>query len=169
MISLGLDVSSTSTGAVALGPTPYEEAQLWCPDPNKKLGMDPTDRGIWMGGRLATMLENAKPDIVMMEQYGFASNSLVPQAEVKGLLKMVLRQMDYSWVMVAPNALKKFVGSKQKEDIKLMTFKLWGFEHKSNDVVDAYVLSRIGLCLLGSVDPVGVAQKEVIASLQDKV
>lgn len=168
MISLGLDVSSTSTGAVALGPSPYQEAQLWCPDPNKKLAMDPTDRGIWMAGRLATLLESAKPDIVLMENYGFASNSLVPQAEVKGLLKMVLRQMDYAWIGVAPNTLKKFVGAKQKEDIKLMAFKLWGFEHKSNDVVDAYVLSRIGLCMLEMTPCTNVAQREVVASLKAK-
>lgn len=161
---LGLDCSSTSTGAVLLGDdTDY--ATAWQPDPNKKLKMDVTDRAIWIASKLAELLADEKPDIVVIEEYGFASQSLAPQAEVKGVLLMVLRQMGFSWVLVSPNALKKFVGAKQKEDVKLNVFKRWGFEHKSNDAVDAYVLARIGLCLAGLRSAETVPQKEVLAVL----
>lgn len=48
---------------------------------------------------------------------------------------------------IPPKTLKKFVtgnGNSGKGAMVLPTYKKWGFEHKSDNVIDAYGLARIG-------------------------
>jgi crossover junction endodeoxyribonuclease RuvC len=47
---------------------------------------------------------------------------------------------------VAPAQLKKFTGAKgnaKKDELAVEIYKRWGFEHKSDNVRDAYVLAQI--------------------------
>ena len=147
---LGLDISSTSTGLVALDNNGTVLTALAIqPDPNRKKGLDVISRGIIIAQQIAHDVIQLDPDRIVIEDYGFASQKIVPQAEVKGIVFMCLRQLGRKWNLVSPNGLKKFVGAKEKEAIKLEVFKRWGFEHKSNDVIDAYVLARIGYAMNG--------------------
>lgn len=162
---IGLDVSSTSTGVVVIdGNDKVLVADAWKP----KSSLCVIDRAIYMGEQLMSLLEQHEIAHAVVEGYGFSSQSLAPQAETKGILKMVLRRMGVGWRNVAPTQLKKYVGGQQKEDVKLAVFKRWGFEHKSNDVVDAYVLARIAQALVypGLVE-LTKPQKEVLAKLSD--
>lgn len=165
---LGLDVSSTSTGAVVLRVDGVkvitEYAEAW--SPAKKLKLDVTDRAVFMVDALVSVVREHDPDRIVIEGYGFASQSLAPQAEVKGVMLYALRQLGYGWNLCAPMSMKKFLGAKQKDDTRLAVFKAYEFEHPSNDVVDAYALARIALAMNGG-DPklLTKAQKEVISQL----
>jgi crossover junction endodeoxyribonuclease RuvC len=166
MISLGLDVSSTSTGALLMQDDELVlEQEVWKPP----AGVDYLQRGSWQAEKLLAMLEKYKPDIVCIEGYSLGStNGAEPLITVGTIIRYFLRQMGYDWQTVAPTQLKKYAQAQLKQDIKLAVFKRWAFEHKSDDVTDAYVLARIGLGLLDG-DPMALItpQKEVIETLRN--
>lgn len=173
---MGLDVSSTSTGVVVLEYDP-EKTPSDCKLPIEalplvpKAGIPVVDRATFIMERLHTICVAHKPDVIMIEDYGFASQKLAPQAETKGVILFMLRALGLDWNLVAPTRVKKFAGSggAGKDEVRLAVFKRWGFEHKSNDVVDAYVLAQIGLW--AACDPVyrdamPKFQQEVILALE---
>lgn len=169
---MGLDVSSTSTGVVVFdydgASAPVGKAVEALPLAPKS-GLDVIDRATFMMERLHKIATTYTPAIIMIEDYGFASQKLAPQAETKGVLLFMLRALGLDWNLVAPQRLKKFAGASTKEETRLAVFKRWGFEHKSNDVVDAYVLAQIGLYL--AADPLHRAglpkfQTEVLSALE---
>ncbi len=167
---LGLDISTTSTGLLLLSPTGnviFAEAIV--PDPGRKKKLTVIERGIIIAQRIAQIVQARDPDRIVIEDYGFASQSLAPQAEVKGIVLAVLHQMGRKWVLVSPNALKKFAGGKQKEDVRLEVYKRWGFEHASNDVVDAYVLARIGSGLQYGTTKLTQPQQAVVAKIKESL
>jgi crossover junction endodeoxyribonuclease RuvC len=51
------------------------------------------------------------------------------------------------YVEASPTMIKKFVcgvgkGNAKKENVIKDVYKRWGYEHKSNNVVDAYAIAR---------------------------
>jgi crossover junction endodeoxyribonuclease RuvC len=142
MLSLGLDISSTSTGAVVLnGAGGVTWQGLWRPPE----GLDYIARGSWQAEQMLKVIEDFPPDIVCIEGYSLASvNGAEPLMTVGTILRYFLRQCGYDWTIVAPSQLKKYAGAQLKQDIKLAVWKRWQFEHRSDDVVDAYVLAQIG-------------------------
>lgn len=143
---LGLD-PSTKTGAVVLddsGAVLYKHE--WLTDPRE----DTLYRANEQANHLLDLINLHEPDLIVIEDYirNFKNPNVAIQLITMGaILRYFLREMDYPWVEVAPTAMKKFVtgaGNSNKEDIKLNVYKLWGFEHKSNNVVDAYALAQMG-------------------------
>jgi crossover junction endodeoxyribonuclease RuvC len=142
MFSLGLDISSTSSGAIVLndmGTVLHED--VWKPP----AGLDYLQRGSWQAERLMGIIEQFPPDKVCIEGYSLGStHNAEPLITVGTIIRYFLRQMGYEWVVVAPTQLKKYAGAQLKQDIKLAVYKRWGYEHRSDDAVDAYVLAQIG-------------------------
>jgi hypothetical protein len=165
---LALDISMRSTGVVLLM---VEEDGSYhpplCTTWKTALPMDHMDAAFDQAAKLSDLLEQAKPDLVLVEGYSLGSShgaeSLI---SVGAILRAFLRIDGYKWTTVAPQTLKKFAGASLKEDIKVEAFKRWGFEHSSNDVVDAFVMAQIGAALLQRpVKPLTKAQLEVCEGL----
>lgn len=160
-LSLGLDISSTSTGALILeaGSDAPVAVGLWTPPTT----LDYIDRGSWQAEKMLVMLEKFTPDKICIEDYAF-STSAEAVITVGTVLRYFLRQTGHVWLTPSVSQLKKYAHAQTKEDIKVAVYKRWGYEHKSNDVMDAYVLAQMGLGLLGVEPcvPLTVPQKEVL-------
>lgn len=168
MLSLGLDISSTSTGVVLLDSTQAEPLfkDTWCPKPD---GMSYVKRGDWQANALLELLAEHKPDQIMIEGYSLGSaTGAEPLITVGAILRYVLFLSGYTWTDIAPSRLKKFAGAALKQDMKLAVYKRWKFEHSSDDVIDAYVLALIGEAVAGRERLVLLKpQLEVVADLLD--
>jgi crossover junction endodeoxyribonuclease RuvC len=165
MKSLGLDIS-TKTGAVVLEgskPSVVEAKLIHHP---KETGLE---RCSAIAGGVLELAYKHKPEIVVLEGYGYANtNSLVTLVEIGTVIRYFLRQEGFPFITVAPAQLKKFVlgkGVGKKDEVRLGVFKRWGFEHKSDDVVDAFGLSAIGLAQMGELIDVTAKMREVLQKL----
>ena len=124
---------------------------------------------LWIDNKLKVL----NPEIIVMENYGFANaHSLVTLVEIGTAMRLVIWERHTPFYIVSPNALKKFVigkGAGKKEEVMLATYKRWGFEARTNDEVDAYVLARIGMALIGVThqDDLTIAQREVLAVVRE--
>lgn len=147
---VGVDPSATSTAAVLLFGNTLEYAINEYKFPGT--GMP---RAMAIQVAFGKMLDQYKPDLAVIEGYGFGNKfTLVPIVEVGTLLRQSLLARGIKCVAVPPTTVKKFVvgtGDAKKEDMKLYAWKRWGFEHLSNDVVDAYCLGVAGLVASGEV------------------
>ena len=149
MIVMGVD-SSTVTGiaVVETGGAVLFSQEVTYP---KLRGMERC--GAIAGGVLAAR-DQWKPDLVVIENYGFAnSHSLVTLVEVGTVIRYFLYQDGTPFLLVPPNSLKKFVtgkGNVAKDQMMMAVFKNWGHESKSNNIADAVGLGMFGLCCAGS-------------------
>lgn len=173
MNSLAFDISSSSTGVVLVAgkaghePTVHK-AEAWVP-PGKK---DVLDRAAWMAEKTIALVTDLDPEgtQVTLENYGGQFiGPMIAVVTAGTMIRFALREMGFVWTEVAPTQLKKFVGAgAKKEDVKLQCYKQFGFEHKSNDVVDAYVLSMLGLALKGAFyRPLTAYQTIVVGTILD--
>lgn len=91
------------------------------------------------------------PDLVVIEGYAYGNvGSLVTLVEIGTLLRKTLYDGKISWYDAPPTLLKKFAtgkGNANKAAIAIAVKQRWGFESKSDDVVDAYGLARLGQSL----------------------
>lgn len=92
------------------------------------------------------------PALVVIEGYAHASrfnNAML--AELGCAARIAIWEWKVPVLEVAPMMLKKFVsgdGSAKKDKMRLGVYKKWGFEHDSDNVIDAYGLARIGEVVL---------------------
>ncbi|UED72118.1 crossover junction endodeoxyribonuclease RuvC [Brevibacillus sp. HD3.3A] len=85
-------------------------------------------------------------DYVAIEGFGFASQQAIQMGGIGWGIRMALHRRGINYVEPAPNAVKKFCGSKgnaKKEHVSVEVYKRWGFEHRSNNVVDAFVIAHL--------------------------
>jgi crossover junction endodeoxyribonuclease RuvC len=102
-------------------------------------------------GRMAEIIfqtmENIEPgDFVAIEGFGFASQSGFLLGGIGWGIRLDLWERQIEYIDVAPSALKKFTGAggnAGKESLAVEVYKRWEFQHKSNNVTDAYVLAQI--------------------------
>lgn len=97
-------------------------------------------------------LINPIPGLVVVEGYGFASQSLGTLVEVGTHLKRVVYRADIPMLIVSPNALKKFVtgkGAGDKNVMMLEAYKRFGIDTKDDNQVDAACLAYMGAYHLG--------------------
>lgn len=91
--------------------------------------------------------EQVEPnDVIAIEGFGFASQSGFILGGIGWGMRMELCERDMKYIEVAPNALKKFAsgkGTTKKDELAVHIYKHWGFESKSDNVRDAYVLAQI--------------------------
>lgn len=166
MLSLGLDISSTSTGVVLLDSAHAEPVfqGLFKPEAD---GLPYHVRGDQQANKLLALLEKHQPDRILIEGYSLGSaTGAEPLITVGAILRYVLHLSGYAWGDVAPSRLKKFAGAALKQDMKLAVFKRWGFEHSSDDVIDAYVLALIAEAMGGHHrQPLIKPQQEVVTAM----
>lgn len=114
-----------------------------------------------------TMEEINPNDNVTIEGFGFASQSGFLLGGIGWGIRLELYERLMGYTEVAPAALKKFTGAKgnaKKDELAVEIFKRWGFEHKSDNVRDAYVLAQIGRAIGEKLD-VPKFQQEVIDTI----
>lgn len=177
--AIGLDISSTSTGFVHLAGEPGQafgivDVRAWTPPAR----LDTLDRADSQAENLLSVLSNVSPSdtVIMIEAIGGGAfpGALIPIVTVTSILKFCLRKTGFTWIEPSNSQLKKYVGSAskefagKKEKIALEVYKRWGFEHPSNDVIDAFVLAQMGLAIADSSSNVLTSyQQDVIRDLRN--
>lgn len=116
------------------------------------------------------------PVVVAMEGYSMAARAgrLADLGELGGVLKVALWEMGYrqdngTLLVVPPALVKKFAtgqGNADKGAVRVAVYKRWGFEARTDDETDAYVLARIALAWAGADPNLTAFQREVLARLQ---
>jgi crossover junction endodeoxyribonuclease RuvC len=161
---LGLDLSLTATGWCNAGDWLLE----WGVHQTKKLrGME----------RLA-MLQNAiqeqarLADLVIIEDFAFGAKGQAVY-EIAGLGYLVrywLWKNQKPFIVVAPTQLKKFAcgkGNADKQVILREVFRRWGHVIDDDNAADAFILSQIGMSLVGEWNPQTAEQKAIVADLRE--
>ena len=121
--------------------------------------------------RPAESLLGGRHPLVVLEGYGYSASGqrLAELGEWVGCIKLSLWEAGVPVVIVPPARLKRFTcgrGNAQKDEMRLAVFKRWGFEHQTNDVVDAYALAQLGRAILGWESRLTRAQEEVVRALR---
>lgn len=171
-LAVGIDASLTSTGAVALGSKTGECVSI--------LLLQPKERGVL---RLAGIKQGFREWLdslgliahVAMERYGFDAQSRHAEiGEGGGVIKLVLLEDLATPVcfpsLPAPQQIKKFVtgrGNANKDEMRLGVYKCWGFEHKSNDVVDAYAAAQLARGFINPELTLTQPQKDTLQAMKN--
>lgn len=94
-----------------------------------------------------TTIDQLEPnDFVAIEGFGFASQSGFLLGGIGWGIRMNMFARGIRYKEIAPAALKKYAsgkGNTKKDELAVHIYKKWGFEHKSDNVRDAYVLARV--------------------------
>lgn len=139
--------------------------------------------------RMRTLIHEVKEhvqadDFICIEGFGFASQQAVQNGGIGWGIRMMLDSRGMKYYEPAPNQVKKFVavsswvgeiGNKRmlkdkekKEAMKDAVKRIYGYEHSSHNVIDAYVLAQIARFLY-IVQNSGVWQDMNIPSYQAEV
>lgn len=135
---VGID-PSTATGFVVLD----EHGQLLEAKEIVRKGEDPA-RMVSLIDEVISLVQPG--DYVAIEGFGFASQQAIQMGGIGWGMRMALYRRGIKFVEPAPNAVKKFCGAKgnaKKEHVSVEVYKRWGYEHKSNNVVDAFVIAHL--------------------------
>jgi crossover junction endodeoxyribonuclease RuvC len=144
MLVVGLDLSTKSGVAVVeTGNTIlYTEEVVF----KKETGIA---RMGSIAGRILEIVTEYKPDLCVIENYGFSNaHTLVTLVEIGTVVRYFLHQNDINFMLVPPTSLKKFVtgkGNASKDQVMMFILKNWGHESSTNNVADAVGLALFGL------------------------
>lgn len=143
MISIGID-PSTYTGLAAVGGD-------W---KSTKLVNIKTAKGLrrvqLIARQVRDFVASCRTDgsVVCIEGYAYGNvNTLVTLVEIGTAIRLALHELKVPWYDVPPTVLKKFAtgkGNAKKAEVAAAVRERWGFESPSDDVVDAFVLARMG-------------------------
>lgn len=175
---IGLD-PSTKTGFVALD----ESGQVL-------RAKELTGTGAKDPVRMITLIDEVmdhmkKDDIIVIEGFGFATQQGIQLGGIGWGIRMTLTRRGFKYYEVAPNAVKKFVsvtgwtgevgnkkrltGPQKKKAVMNAVKDHYGFSHKSDNVVDAYILAQIArtICQFDKTDFIGCPtyQAEVVETI----
>lgn len=177
---MGIDVS-TDTGIVVLKWD--NEHKAWRTTYDGEINLTPLPKNVSMQGRMERVwglkhritqkLQLHHPNIVVIEGFGYAnSNSLVTLVEFGTAVRLALLESPAKMYEVAPTSLKKFIlgkGVGKKEQVMMQVFKKYGYEAKTNNLADAYVLAQIGVMINGpQTYPPTKPQLDVISVVKAK-
>lgn len=161
---IGID-PSTKTGFVVLD----EDGEVWeALEINEGLnGREPDAKH--MSRLVDTVVSLTDPsDKVAIEGFGFASQAGFLLGGIGWGIRMKLFERKTSFIEAAPSALKKFTGAggnAAKEAVAVEVYKRWGFQHKSNNVTDAYVLAQMARAMHEPIQLLKF-QQEVLTKLR---
>lgn len=106
------------------------------------------DRVQLIARSVKNVIQEWNPGLVVIEGYGYGNvNTLVDLVEIGTGIRLGLKELGMTWWLVPPTVLKKFttgVGNAKKPQMAASVKERWGFESKSDDVIDAYALARLG-------------------------
>lgn len=160
---VGID-TSTKTGFVALD----EHGDVWEAEEIEVPGKDPAR----MAGLIHKVSSRVIPgDVICIEDFAYAqANKMAMLGGIGWGVRLALFHKQLSYTEVATGQLKNYTGSKgncAKDALILPIYQLWGFEHKSDNVRDAYVLAQIARALHEQVK-VKAFQTDVLKKLRGR-
>lgn len=141
---VGIDQSYSSTGVVVLGSDGSCVAKAFkAGKPEHPFHERLND--LWK--QIARILPNPKDTLICMEGAAYAAEfNVFMLGELSGALKYCMYNAGYKYDIVQPTVLKKFAtgaGNAQKAAVAVGVRTKWGFENKSNDIIDAFVLAKV--------------------------
>ncbi len=140
---VGID-PSTATGLVILD----DQANVIVAEDVSGIGSkDPHRVGTLVDKVIGKLLSSDKVCIEGFA-YGAQGQGVAVQYGLGYLLRDRLYRKQIAYDEAAPGAVKKFAtgkGNTKKDEMVMPIYRKWGFEHKSDNVRDAYVLARIAL------------------------
>lgn len=123
--------------------------------------------------KIDDLLPNQNPNLIIIEGMAFAvrnTTALVQLAALNYLVRILLDQFKWPFVIVAPPSLKKFITQKGNSDKNVMmmcVLRDYGHEFLDDNICDAFSLAACGLALLGNpLKELTKPQKEVINLLK---
>lgn len=158
---VGID-PSTKTGIVVID----EDGEVWEAKEIEAPGKDPARMYNLIGAIMGYLNDQ---DLVAIEGFGFASQTGFLLGGIGWGIRMDMYHRGIKYHEVAPAALKKFTGAKgnaKKDELAIEIYKRWGFEHKSDNVRDAYVLAQIARALHEPVSMIK-PQQDVIQTIKN--
>lgn len=162
---VGIDPSLSGTGLVILD----EQANVVKELEFKAGTEDDPERFMKLVKKVRKHL-NPATDRILIEGFSLGSKG-AGVSKMFGLgwtFRILFTEEVFKWQEVPPTSLKKFASNKgnaKKEDLVLPLYKKWNYEHPSDNVRDAYVLSRIAWSMY---NPDGLAgyEKEVLKKIK---
>ncbi|MCK1982212.1 MULTISPECIES: crossover junction endodeoxyribonuclease RuvC [Peribacillus] len=87
-------------------------------------------------------------DVICIEgfSYGSKGQGVSTQYGIGWIIRYMLYNEGFEVIEVPPTSVKKFAtgkGNVKKDNMVLPIYKLWGFESNSDNIRDAYVLSKM--------------------------
>ena len=159
MITAGLDLSLVKTGfAVVEDNGNVLSSGIIKSRPSGDKPIEETRRIVKIAEdtvqKIDNILSSKNPDLVVIENLAFMAQgtSLTQLAGLNYLIRILLDEFKWPWILVAPTSLKKFItgsGKGDKDMMMMAVYKNYGFEAKNNDENDAYALAVCGLAVLG--------------------
>lgn len=148
MIFVGID-PSTKTGFVELaedGKTAVQQEEIKLVN-----GISSNDKELLeYGHNIVSRIPQGA--VVGIEGFSFGSKGkgVSTQYAVGYSIRFALVAAGIEYIEFTPSQLKKFStgkGNTTKDNMTLPIYRLWGFEHKSDNVRDAYVLAQMAKAL----------------------
>ena len=104
--------------------------------------------------KVSITLPSAPPTIVCIEGLAFLARgtSLTQLAGLHHLLRVKCVELEWPFIVISPQSLKKFVtgsGKGDKDKMMMCIYRDYGFEAFDNNVNDALSLGVCGMALLG--------------------
>lgn len=142
---VGIDPSATGTGLVVMDDV---ERVLIAEKVTGPKGSKRIARASSIAEAVVRFVKHLDPSntIVVIEGYAYGNKfSLATLVEVGTLIRYWLQGAGFTVYEPAPTAVKAFVGVKGSDKKKMAKAvkEFYGYEHKSHDVIDAYVMARM--------------------------
>ena len=105
-------------------------------------------------------------ELICIEGFSYDSRGrgVSTQYGIGWIIRSDLLRSGSQYIEVSPGGLKKFAsgkGNTKKDELAVHIYKKWGFESKSDDIRDAYVLARMAMALDDKLD-LTAYQKETL-------
>lgn len=163
----GLDLSLTGTGVCVI-----DSQGTICFVTKLKSKTRGMERLQGIRDRVSEILEKYEPSFICVEGYSMGSRAgqAFSIGELGGVIKLMLYEQKREYRDVAPTQVKKFgakKGNASKDQVMMNVYKEWGFEARSNDEADAFVLAQIARAFKKTV-ALRSYQTDVIIQLRKK-
>jgi len=164
---MGLDLSLTSTGIVVVNSAGDVLTSGVVASKEKDM-----ERLLEIRFQITQIMVDFNVMLTAIEGYAYHirnSRALTGLAELGGVVRSVLYASDNPYVDIPPASVKKFAtgkGNARKDLMRLAVYKRWGFEHESNDVVDAFVLAQMARAIAGEYERLTKCQRAVLKKLE---
>lgn len=171
MVSLGIDLSLTATGAIRLEEGKIIGRQIIKSKPQGKNPVDELNRLISIRDAIIT----TNVDVAVIEGLAFMARNSTALTQLSGLSYMVREMLMLSGIkfyIVQPTTLKKFItgkGNGAKDLMLLETYKRYGVSFSDDNECDAYGLARIGEALINEKVKLTKFQEEVIGLIKKQI
>jgi crossover junction endodeoxyribonuclease RuvC len=143
-IYIGLDLSLTSTGFVALCGEELVASKV-VKAPNGCMGVA---RLAFLRIKISELIDiYHRPIVVGIEGYSYGSRGRTFEiGELGGIIRLLMAEKNLTTYIIPPTSLKKFAtgkGNCGKPQVGVAVYRKWKMEFPSDDICDAYVLARM--------------------------